>query len=191
MDVDGESGIDWPRTEFPNGHSVKDNVFGFVVPRRNYKIDYERSYDFHCAETPTSWTVYVTLLQPYSGSPSCLTYIKRTDNGPRLVNVQFWAAIHMNTDCFDVSYAQHFISGISAGRGDRQIASFPPRNFKVVEFRVQFLFIVHGCHGVQYASLRATEEAVATDHHRSSLKESLLFLNSPRALTGREARGKA
>ncbi|CAL1281722.1 unnamed protein product [Larinioides sclopetarius] len=170
MDVGSAEGIDRPRTYFPNGHSVKDHVFGLVVPHGNDRINYEKSYDFHCAETPTSWTVNVTFVRHSNQNVTCLTYIKRNDNGPRLVSVQFWVAIHMNTNCFDVSYAQHFISRISAGRVDRQatshvIMSSEANRLEEVEFRVQFLFIVHGCHSIQYTieGSGGTEETMSAD----------------------------
>ncbi|GBM37166.1 hypothetical protein AVEN_205602-1 [Araneus ventricosus] len=153
MDAGDSRRIEREQVDLPNGHWIKDNIFGPVIPSSvgNPTIYFERTFDFNCVVTPTSWLFRVTFTRAKGKDVSCISAIRRTDHAPGLVNVQFWTTILTDIFCFDVSYVQHFISGMPAGRVDRQvfkhiISSKYASILYEQKLHVQFFLIVHGCH---------------------------------------------
>ncbi|GBM37165.1 hypothetical protein AVEN_205601-1 [Araneus ventricosus] len=156
MDAGDSRRIEREQVDLPNGHWIKDNIFGSVIPSSvvNRTIYFEGTFEFNCVVTPTSWSFRVTFTENDGNDVSCGTFIRRTDDGPGLVNVQFWMTILTDPFCFDVSYVQHFISRMSFGQADRQIipdflSSKDASLLDDQELHAQFFFIVHGCHSVQ------------------------------------------
>ncbi|CAL1268769.1 unnamed protein product [Larinioides sclopetarius] len=166
MDEGDSRRIDGEQVNLPNGHWIKDITFGHV-PYSTETIYFERTFDFNCVMTPSSWLFRVTFTRIACSDVSCESVIKRTDDGPGLMNVQFWTTIRIDPVCFDVSYVQHFISGMSSHQVDRQVFSNVISSeyaeilgkkkiysayasiFCKENIRIQFLLSVHDCHIAQ------------------------------------------
>ncbi|CAL1268768.1 unnamed protein product [Larinioides sclopetarius] len=151
MDEGGSRRINGEQVNLPNGHWIKDDNFEPVAPFVAQSIYFERTFDFNCVVTPSSWLFRVTFTRCAYSDVSCVSVIKRTDDGPGLMNVQFWTTIRIRPECFGVSHVQHFISGMSSRQVDRQvfnnvISSDYAAMLCKQKIHIQFFFIVHGCH---------------------------------------------
>ncbi|GBN13955.1 hypothetical protein AVEN_91370-1 [Araneus ventricosus] len=147
MDAGDSRRIEREQKDSETGHWVRDNISKPVIPdlRGNRTFYFERTFAFNCAETPTSWSFRVTFLRQPDNGDSCVSVIRRTDDRPGLVGVNFFAKIH-------ITFIRHSISEMPAGRADRRV--FPRVISEEDAERVpnrepcgDFALFIHGCHG--------------------------------------------
>ncbi|GBN13956.1 hypothetical protein AVEN_91371-1 [Araneus ventricosus] len=151
MDAEDTRRIESKQVNFEKPHLIKDSVFRPVIPdyNGNRTLYFERTFACNCPETPTSWSFRVTFQRlPLSGV-SCLIAIRRTDDRPGLVDVEFRMIIQPSS--LTETFLLRFNSKIPAGRADRRI--FPEViPVKAVErlsgryLHVELFLFVEGCH---------------------------------------------